>query len=156
MSTATTTSPGSIASTSPGTRGPVGLSACLGGEIPRALEIEDWDSARRLAGEYQDILGKGNFFLELQDHGCRAAGPQRDIEANKALRQRKLQFLLISRLGNLTLGSAACCHTKDGLDGKEFGQVSSYVTAVKWVNPAGDLQEASEETESRSAAQGCD
>ena len=49
--------------------GLVGLSACLGGEIPRALEIEDWDSARKLASEYQDILGKGNFFLELQDHG---------------------------------------------------------------------------------------
>jgi DNA polymerase-3 subunit alpha len=49
--------------------GLIGLSACLSGEIPRALEIEDWDSARRLAGEYQDILGKGNFFLELQDHG---------------------------------------------------------------------------------------
>jgi DNA polymerase-3 subunit alpha len=49
--------------------GLVGLSACLGGEIPRALEIEDWASARSLAGEYQDILGKGNFFLELQDHG---------------------------------------------------------------------------------------
>ena len=43
--------------------------ACLGGEIPRALEIDDWDEARRLAGEYRDILGKGNFFLELQDHG---------------------------------------------------------------------------------------
>src|SRR4051794_24633126 len=49
--------------------GLIGLSACLGGEIPRALEIEDWDSARRLAGEYRDILGKDNFFLELQDHG---------------------------------------------------------------------------------------
>jgi DNA polymerase-3 subunit alpha len=49
--------------------GLVGLSACLGGEIPRALEIEDWDSARRIAKEYEDILGKGNFFLELQDHG---------------------------------------------------------------------------------------
>jgi DNA polymerase-3 subunit alpha len=49
--------------------GLVGLSACLGGEIPRALETEDWDEARRLAGEYGDILGKGNFFLELQDHG---------------------------------------------------------------------------------------
>src|SRR5690242_6115650 len=30
--------------------GLVGLSACLGGEIPRALEIEDWDGTRRLAG----------------------------------------------------------------------------------------------------------
>ena len=36
---------------------------------PRALETDDWDEARRLAGQYSDILGKGNFFLELQDHG---------------------------------------------------------------------------------------
>ncbi len=49
--------------------GLVGLSACLGGEIPRALEIEDWDLARSVAGQYGDIFGKGNFFLELQDHG---------------------------------------------------------------------------------------
>jgi DNA polymerase-3 subunit alpha len=49
--------------------GLVGLSACLNGEIPRALEVDDWESARRLAGEYGDILGKANFFLELQDHG---------------------------------------------------------------------------------------
>ena len=49
--------------------GLVGLSACLNGEVPRALEVDDWESARRLAGEYQDILGNGNFFLELQDHG---------------------------------------------------------------------------------------
>jgi DNA polymerase III subunit alpha len=48
--------------------GLVGMSACLGGEIPKALEVEDWELARRLAGEYQDILGKGRFFLELQDH----------------------------------------------------------------------------------------
>ncbi|MFN8621808.1 MAG: DNA polymerase III subunit alpha [Chloroflexota bacterium] len=50
-------------------QGLMGLSACLGGEIPRALEVDDFDSARRLAGEYQDIFGKGNFFLEVQDHG---------------------------------------------------------------------------------------
>ena len=50
-------------------QGLVGLSACLGGEIPKALEVDDWESARRLAGEYGDIFGKGNFFLELQDHG---------------------------------------------------------------------------------------
>ena len=49
--------------------GLIGLSACLGGEIPRALETDDLDSARRLAGEYGDIFGKDNFFLELQDHG---------------------------------------------------------------------------------------
>ncbi|HEY6570952.1 MAG TPA: DNA polymerase III subunit alpha, partial [Candidatus Limnocylindrales bacterium] len=49
--------------------GLVGLSACLGGEIPKALEAEDWDLARTVAGEYRDILGKDRFFLELQDHG---------------------------------------------------------------------------------------
>jgi DNA polymerase-3 subunit alpha len=49
--------------------GLIGLSACLNGEIPRALETEDWDLARRLAGEYREILGKDRFYLELQDHG---------------------------------------------------------------------------------------
>jgi DNA polymerase-3 subunit alpha len=49
--------------------GLVGLSACLGGEVAKALEVDDWDLARRVAGEYGDILGPGNFFLELQDHG---------------------------------------------------------------------------------------
>jgi DNA polymerase-3 subunit alpha len=49
--------------------GLIGLSACLGGEIPKALETEDWDLARRLASEYGDIFGKDRFFLELQDHG---------------------------------------------------------------------------------------
>jgi len=49
--------------------GLIGLSACLGGEIPKALEAEDRELARQLAGEYGDIFGKGRFFLELQDHG---------------------------------------------------------------------------------------
>ncbi len=49
--------------------GLIGLSACLGGEIPKALEVDDWESARRLAGTYRDILGPDNFYLELQDHG---------------------------------------------------------------------------------------
>ncbi len=49
--------------------GLIGLSACLTGEIPRALETEDWELARNLAGEYGDIFGKDRFFLELQDHG---------------------------------------------------------------------------------------
>ena len=50
-------------------QGLVGLSACLNGEIPRALEVDDWELARNLTGEYRDILGPDNFFLEVQDHG---------------------------------------------------------------------------------------
>ena len=48
--------------------GLIGLSACLNGEVARALEVDDWESARRLTGEYRDIL-HGDFYLELQDHG---------------------------------------------------------------------------------------
>lgn len=48
--------------------GLIGLSACLGGEIPRALASGSWDKALRIAREYEDILGKGNFFIELQQH----------------------------------------------------------------------------------------
>ena len=68
------------------------------------------------------------------------------IEANRMLRKMNLQFILNIEIGNLTLGSAATCHTKDALDGVEFGQVGSYITAMKWVTPTGDLAEASEET----------
>ncbi len=49
--------------------GLVAMSACLGGEVPKALETDDWELARKLAGDYEDIMGKGRFFLELQDHG---------------------------------------------------------------------------------------
>jgi DNA polymerase-3 subunit alpha len=50
-------------------RGLIGGSACLGGEIAKALEVDDWDLARSTAGLYADILGKDRFFLELMDHG---------------------------------------------------------------------------------------
>jgi FAD binding domain/D-arabinono-1,4-lactone oxidase len=66
------------------------------------------------------------------------------IKASDALREHDLQFMTNIEIGNMTLGSAACCHSKDALDGIEFGQVNSYVTKVKWVTPAGDLAEASD------------
>ncbi len=67
------------------------------------------------------------------------------FEASDALRAQGLQMMLNIEIGNMTLGSAACCHTKDGLDGIEFGQVNSYVTQIRWVMPNGDLAEASEQ-----------
>jgi FAD/FMN-containing dehydrogenase len=67
------------------------------------------------------------------------------VEAAEVLRRQHLQFLLNIEIGNITLGSAACCQTKDSLDGVEYGQVNSYVTNIKWVSPLGELQEASEE-----------
>ncbi len=46
--------------------GIIGLSACLGGEIPSLLLRKSYNSALDAAKEYEDILGKGNFFLEIQ------------------------------------------------------------------------------------------
>lgn len=66
------------------------------------------------------------------------------VEASRVLRALNLQFLTNIEIGNMTLGAAACCHTKDGLDGGEFGQVGSYVTGIKWVTPNGGLAEASD------------
>ena len=49
--------------------GLIGLSACLGGEVAKALEVDDRELARQVAGEYGDIFGPDGFYLELQDHG---------------------------------------------------------------------------------------
>lgn len=48
--------------------GLIALSACLGGEVARALSANHYDEAKRVALEHQDIFGKGNYFLEIQKH----------------------------------------------------------------------------------------
>ncbi len=49
--------------------GLIGLSACLAGEIPRAIMRGMQDEADAAALRLDEILGHGNFFLEMQDHG---------------------------------------------------------------------------------------
>lgn len=48
--------------------GLIALSACLAGEIPRALSANDYMGAKEAALRYQHIFGPGNFYIELQDH----------------------------------------------------------------------------------------
>jgi DNA polymerase-3 subunit alpha len=50
-------------------KGLIGLSGCLSGEVPRLLQADRFDDALRTAGEYTDILGRDGFYMELQDHG---------------------------------------------------------------------------------------
>ena len=54
--------------------GIIALSACLAGEVPRYISKGLYDNAKKTALEYQEIFGKGNFFLELQDHGIPEQG----------------------------------------------------------------------------------
>ena len=49
--------------------GLIGTSACLGGEVLKRLADGDERAARQAADEYRSILGKDNFFIEVQDHG---------------------------------------------------------------------------------------
>src|SRR5579863_5069258 len=50
-------------------KGLIAMSACLRGDINETILADRYDEARRLAYTYQDIFGRGNFFLEIQDHG---------------------------------------------------------------------------------------
>jgi DNA polymerase-3 subunit alpha len=49
--------------------GLIGTSACLGGEVLKRLGQGDEQAALKAANEYRDILGDGNFFIEVQEHG---------------------------------------------------------------------------------------
>jgi len=60
--------------------GIIASSACINGEIPAAIIEDRFEDALHIAGRYQEIYGKGRFYLELQDHGI----PEQQI-ANKGL-----------------------------------------------------------------------
>lgn len=51
--------------------GLIALSACLAGEVARGLTAGDYNGAKKAALHYDSIFGRGNFYLELQDHGLR-------------------------------------------------------------------------------------
>ena len=49
--------------------GLIGFSGCLSGELCKKLLASDYAGARATASQYQDIFGRGNFYLEIQDQG---------------------------------------------------------------------------------------
>lgn len=49
--------------------GLIALSACLAGELPRALSADDYDAAREIVQKYINLFGRDNYFIEIQDHG---------------------------------------------------------------------------------------
>ncbi len=59
-------------------KGLIALSACLAGEVSSCLLQDQLEKACKSAQEYEEIFGKGNFFLELQDHGM---AEQRKVNA---------------------------------------------------------------------------
>ena len=51
--------------------GLIGLSSCLKGEVAEGIYKDKIEKSRTAAGQYAEILGKGNFFLEMQYQGLR-------------------------------------------------------------------------------------
>ena len=65
--------------------GIIALSACLAGEVSRFLSRNMYEDAKAAALNYERIFGKGNFFLELQDHGI----PEQQMVNQQLLRMSR-------------------------------------------------------------------
>src|SRR5947209_2839312 len=63
-------------------KGLIALSSCMSG-VPSALVAQDrFDDAAAAASEFEETLGKGNYFLEIQEHG---------VEAQARIRKPKVE-----------------------------------------------------------------
>jgi DNA polymerase III subunit alpha len=50
-------------------KGLIALSACLGGQVQKYMKERGYQEAKEIALRYDEVFGRGNFYLELQDHG---------------------------------------------------------------------------------------
>lgn len=73
--------------------GIIALSACLAGEVQRNISKGLLDEARKCALKYEKCFGKGNYFLELQDHGI---AEQQRVNMELMKMSRELQIPLVA------------------------------------------------------------
>lgn len=78
--------------------GLIGLSACLKGEIPYYLQHGNKELAYKAASQYRNILGDGNFYIEIQSNGIPA-----QEEANK-------QLIELARELDMSIVATNDCH----------------------------------------------
>ena len=86
--------------------GLIALSACLGGEIPRAIMAGETDRAREIADRYRNILGQDNFYLEIQRNDIKE---QDDVN---------LELIAMSKELGIPLVATNDCHYLDSDDHK--------------------------------------
>ena len=75
------------------TEGLIALSACLNGEVNQRILENDMEAALSTAKKYEDAFGKGNYFLEIQDHGI---PEQRQVNKGVAYLHRKLGIEMVA------------------------------------------------------------
>lgn len=69
------------------------LSACLAGEVQRDISKGLYDEAKKAALRYEACFGKGNYFLELQDHGI---PEQKTVNAALVRMSKELDIPLVA------------------------------------------------------------
>jgi DNA polymerase-3 subunit alpha len=74
-------------------KGLIATSGCLSGELCETLEKNDYTGAVAVAQQYQDMFGKGNFFLEIQDQGLE---PEQRIRADLFRLERELGIPMVA------------------------------------------------------------
>ncbi len=74
-------------------KGLIGLSACLKGEVAESLTEGKYAAARAAAGSFQDIFGRGNFYLEIQDQGLE---DEKRIQADLLKLETELDIPLVA------------------------------------------------------------
>ncbi len=73
--------------------GLIALSACLGGELPRRLRNGDYEGAKAHAAMMKEVMGEGNYYIELQDHGIQE---QQEINPQLVRIARELDLPLVA------------------------------------------------------------
>ncbi|MBO5209641.1 MAG: DNA polymerase III subunit alpha [Lachnospiraceae bacterium] len=73
--------------------GIIALSACLAGEVQRYIQKGLIEEAKKVARKYENCFGKGNYFLELQDHGIPA---QKTVNAALLNMSKELDIPLVA------------------------------------------------------------
>ncbi len=73
--------------------GLIGFSGCLSGELCESLMAGNYAAARATATQYEDIFGKGNFFLEIQDQGLEM---EKKIHADLYKLEQELDIPLVA------------------------------------------------------------
>jgi DNA polymerase-3 subunit alpha len=74
-------------------QGLIASSGCLSGELCEELSAGNYDKAKAVALQYQDIFGRGNFYLEIQDQGLEA---ERKIQNDLFRLEKELDIPLIA------------------------------------------------------------
>ena len=73
--------------------GIIALSACLAGEVPRLIVKGLYQEAKKCVQKYLDCFGRGNYFLEMQDHGI---PDQRTVNAALMRISREMDIPLVA------------------------------------------------------------